>query len=245
MRKTGQYADEPLLLPIDIDPEPIEERLTAWGGAALLIQAIRSLDVPGSSKRNMQLKQRQRGYSEAEYVESLIVLHALGGDCVDDLERLREDAGLAELLGYEVPSPEAARKFLNQFHDEALVSEAQQQALALGQASSIPGENAALRGLAQVNGDVIGIIGRRCAEQKIATVDVDSTIIESWKREAQRTYEGSTGYQPSAGAMGGDGLGGGRRVSRRQRAGDSRPARCDPAGLRGLAAERERILFSW
>jgi hypothetical protein len=105
MRKTGRYADEPLLLPIDIDPEPIEERLTAWGGAALLIQSVRSLDVPGSSKRNIQLKQRQRGYSEAEYVESLIVLHALGGDCVDDLERLREDGGLAELLGYEVLEP--------------------------------------------------------------------------------------------------------------------------------------------
>jgi len=50
--------------------------------------------------------------------------------------------------------------------------------------------------LAQVNGDVMGILGRRCAEQKIAALDVDSTIIESWKREAQRTYEGSTGYQP-------------------------------------------------
>lgn len=184
------------MLPIDIDPEPIEERLTAWGGAALLIQAIRSFDVPGSTQRNVQVKQRQRGYSEAEYVESLIVLHALGGDCVDDLERLREDAGLPELLGYEVPSPEAARKFLNQFHEDALVSEARQQALALGEASSIPVENAALRGLAQVNCDAIGILGRRCAEQKIATLDVDSTIIESWKREAQRTYEGSTGYQP-------------------------------------------------
>lgn len=199
MKKTGRYADEPLLLPIDIDREPIEERLTAWGGAALLIQAIRSFDVPGSSQRNVEVKQRQRGYSEAEYVESLIVLHALGGDCVDDLERLREDAGLPELLGYEVPSPEAARKFLNQFHDEALGTEAQQQALALGQASWIPGENAALRGLAQVNCDAIGILGRRCAEQKIATVDLDSTIIESWKREAQRTYEGSTGYQPMLG----------------------------------------------
>ncbi len=38
----------------------------------------------------------------------------------------------------------------------------------------------------------MGIIGGRCPEQKIATVDVDGTIIESWKREAQRTYEGST-----------------------------------------------------
>lgn len=126
------------MLPVDIDPEPIEERLTAWGGAALLIQAIRSLDVPGSTKRNIQVKPRQRGYSEAEYVESLIVLHALGGDGVDDLERLREDAGLPELLGYEIPSPEAARKFLNQFHDQALLSEAQQQALALGRPVRFP-----------------------------------------------------------------------------------------------------------
>src|SRR5438270_6775654 len=196
MKKTGRYADEPLLLPIDIDPEPVEERLTAWGGAALLVQAIRSFDVPGSTKRHVHIKQRQRGFSEAEYVESLLLLHALGGDCVDDLERLHEDAGLAELLGYEVPSPEAVRKFLNQFHEEALIGEAQQQAWALGQASWIPNENAALAGLGQVNCDVIGILGQRCTEQKIATVDLDSTIIESWKREAQRSYEGSTGYQP-------------------------------------------------
>jgi Transposase DDE domain group 1 len=196
MRKTGRYAEERLLLPIDIDPEPVEERLTAWGGAALLIQAIRSFDVPDSTKRHVHIKQRQRGYSESEYVESLLVLHALGGDCVDDLERMREDAGLSELLGYEVPSPEAARKFLNQFHEEALISKAQQQALALGQASWIPGETAALTGLADVNGDVISTIGQRCAGQKIATVDLDSTIIESWKREAQRSYEGYTGYQP-------------------------------------------------
>jgi len=39
-------------------------------------------------------------------------------------------------------------------------------------------------------------LGRRCAEQKIATLDVDATIIESWKREAKPTYEDGTGYQP-------------------------------------------------
>jgi hypothetical protein len=34
------------------------------------------------------------------------------------------------------------------------------------------------------------------ASEKIATVDLDATIIESWKREAKATYEGGTGYQP-------------------------------------------------
>ncbi len=43
---------------------------------------------------------------------------------------------------------------------------------------------------------MISTIGQRCAHQKIATVDLDSTIIESWKPEAQRSYEGYTGYQP-------------------------------------------------
>ncbi len=39
-------------------------------------------------------------------------------------------------------------------------------------------------------------IGRHCAEQKIATIDLDATIIESWKRQAQPTHQGISGYQP-------------------------------------------------
>lgn len=195
--KTGKFGDQPLLIPIDIDPEPVEEKLTAWGGAALLVQAIRSLDVPGSARRNLQLKQRQRGYDEGAYVESFVMLHALGGGCVDDFERLREDPGIGELLGYEVPSPEAARKSLNRFHDEALIEAAREKASTAEQASLLPEENTALQGLGQVNREVIAILGARCAEQKIATVDLDSTIIESWKRQPQRTYAGTTGYQPT------------------------------------------------
>lgn len=195
--KRGHYGDEPLLLPIDIDAEPVEEKLTAWGGAALLVQAIRSFEVPGSARRNLHLKQRQRGYDEGADVESFVVLHALGGECVDDIERLREDPGVGEVLGYEVPSPEAARKFLNHFHDPALMEAARERASAEGQGSLLVQENTALQGLGQVNREVLGILGARCSEQKIATVDLDSTIIESWKRQAQRTYAGSTGYQPT------------------------------------------------
>ena len=73
--------------------------------------------------------------------------------------------------------------------------EAKQQ-LPLGQIAYIPGENAALQGLGQVNRDLIAELGRRCPDQKIATVDQDATIIESHKREALCTYEGERGYQP-------------------------------------------------
>jgi len=182
-------------LPFEYDWEPAEEVLTAYAGIPLLVRAARSFGVPDSVRRNLTLKQRQRGLDEAAYVESFLVLNALGGDCLEDFERLREDAGLAEMLGYELPSPEAARKFLYQFHDEQKIEQAQAE-LPVGQVSYIPTESEPLRGLAQVNQDLVRAVGRRCADQKIATIDLDATVIESWKREAKPVYAGGTGYQP-------------------------------------------------
>ncbi len=183
-------------LPFEYDFEhPAEEVLTAYAGIPLLVRAMRSFDVPGSVRRNLHLKQRQRGFDEATYVESFLVLNALGGDCLEDFDRLREDAGLAEMLGHELPSPEAARKFLYAFHDEERIRQAQAE-LPVGQVSYIPNESEPLRGLAQVNQDLVQGIARRWAEQKIATLDLDATLIESWKREAKPTYEGGAGYQP-------------------------------------------------
>jgi hypothetical protein len=182
-------------LPFAYDWEPAAEVLTAYAGLPLFVRALRSFNVPGSVKRHLHLKQRQRGFDEATYVESLLVLNALGGDCLEDFDRLREDAGLAQMLGHQLPSPEAARKFLYCFHDEERIEQAQAE-LPVGQVSYIPSESEPLRALAQVNQDLVQAVARRCADQKIATVDLDATVIESWKREAQPTYQGGTGYQP-------------------------------------------------
>ena len=51
-------------------------------------------------------------------MESFVILNAAGGECLDDFAHLRSDAGLAELLGRELSFPEAARKFLNAFHED-------------------------------------------------------------------------------------------------------------------------------
>jgi len=178
-----------------LDPEPLEECVTAYAGIPLFVQAMRSLDVPGRVKQHVQVKQRQRGLDEAGYVESFLVLNALGGECLEDFDRLREDEGLAEIVGHEVPSPEAARKFLYQFHDEEKLEHAQKE-LPVGQVSYIAEESAPLRALAQVNQEMVQEVGRRCPDQRIATIDLDTTIIESYKREAQPTYQGGSGYQP-------------------------------------------------
>lgn len=186
-------TESPLLF--EVDPKPLEETLTAMGGIPLVVQAFRSLGLPGSVQQHVTVKERERGYDEATFVESFLILNAAGGECVDDFAHLRSDAGLVELIGHELPSPEAARKFLNAFHEEEKIEEAQQRRLP-DAIAYIPEESSALEGLGRVNRDLIQRLGERCADQKIFTVDQDATIIESRKREALYTYEGSRGYQP-------------------------------------------------
>ena len=77
----------------------------------------------------------------------------------DDFDVLREDAGMAAMLGYEPPSPAAARKFPCQFHDQETIEQAQQHQLDLARASSIPAESEPLAGLAAVTPDVVGALG--------------------------------------------------------------------------------------
>jgi len=195
MRKQNKPSPTELPLAFELDLEPAKETWTARGGIPLVVQMCRALGLPSSVNRNVKIKQRQRGFDEATFIESFVILNAAGGDCLDDFDYLREDKGLAELIGHELPSSAAARKFLYEFHDEQEIEQAQQQLLP-GEIAYIPGESHALRGLAEVNRDVVRAVGQRCADQKIATIDQDSTIIQSRKQEAQPTYEGERGYQP-------------------------------------------------
>ncbi|MHB1839800.1 MAG: IS1380 family transposase [Acidobacteriaceae bacterium] len=186
-------TESPLLF--EIDDEPLQETLTAWSGVPLVVQAFRSLGVPASVRQHVQIKQRERGFDEATMVESFVVLNAVGGECLDDFQHLRDDAGLKEMLGHEVPSPEAARQFLNRFHSEEKLEQAR-DGRKPEQIAFIPEEADALAGLGEVNRELVRELGRRCPDQRIATVDQDATIIESHKQQALRTYEGERGYQP-------------------------------------------------
>ncbi|MDA1236652.1 MAG: hypothetical protein O3A53_17845 [Acidobacteria bacterium] len=108
----------------DIDETSLEETLTSFGGLPLFLRTARSLGVGTSVKRNVAIKQRRRGLDEACYIESFLALNAVDGECLDDFAVLREVIGMAAMLGYEPPSPEAARMFLYQSHDEETIAKA-------------------------------------------------------------------------------------------------------------------------
>jgi hypothetical protein len=127
MRKERKPSPSESPLLFQIDPQPMEETLTALEGILLVVQAFRSLGLPQGVKEHVRVKERERGYDESTFVESFVILNAAGGEHVDDFGRLREDPGLAEMIGHQLPSPEAARQFLKAFHEEEKIEEAQQR----------------------------------------------------------------------------------------------------------------------
>jgi len=120
-------------LPFEYDWEPAGGVLTAYAGIPLFVRAMRSLGVGGSVKQHLRVKQRSRGLDEASTVVSFLVLNALGGESLDDFARLREDEGLTEMLGHQIPAPRVARDLLYAFHDEERIEAAQQEPLGVAQ----------------------------------------------------------------------------------------------------------------
>jgi hypothetical protein len=152
------------------------------------METCEALGLAGLVKHYVRIKQRNRGYTESKYVESVIALMASGGDCLEDIERLRSDAGLKLLLG-EMPSAEAVRFFLYGFHDEKLLESRPEEG------AFIAAETEPLAGLWEVNREV-ALKASRKEQPKEATIDQDATVVQSHKEQSQMTYLGERGYQP-------------------------------------------------
>jgi hypothetical protein len=61
-------------------------RNVIFGGVPVVVQGFRSLGLPGSVRREVRIKVRRRGYAEATFVETFVVLNAVGGECLDDFD---------------------------------------------------------------------------------------------------------------------------------------------------------------
>lgn len=171
--------------------------VTANAGLAVFSRVLRSLGVPGLCGQHVHIKQRSSGFTVSQQVEPLVLLHAAGGDCMQDIETLRQDEGIGKMLGYTVPDERCVAGFLESFHDPEKRAQAQEQAQRQERLSFIPQETPALSGLSQVLGGLVrAIVSNASALQPCATIDQDATIIESHKRAARWTYEGTRGYQP-------------------------------------------------
>ena len=183
--------------PFEIDARPLDEMASPHAGLLATSRALRSLQIPGLVAANLQLKERQRGCSDAEYIETAILLQTAGGDCPEDIQLLVGDACLERGLGFQIPKVSALRGFLDRFHDPEI--ELQRPAREVQKSFILPSSQP-VEGLQQVQAGAVRHIAQLYAEQgqalRQATVDQDATMIESHKQAALPHYDGGRGYQP-------------------------------------------------
>jgi hypothetical protein len=152
-----------------------EISLTAHAGIVLLADFTQRLQLPQLLDAELALKERQRGYPESENILSLCWNLILGGDSLRDLNALRGDAGLCELLGVKsVLAPTTAGELLRQF--------------------SIREIHALERVLNQVAQRL-----RPLQTADSVTMDLDSSIYaqcSKCKEGSHKAYNGEIGYQP-------------------------------------------------
>lgn len=180
-----------------LDPRPLQEPASAHAGVLAFSRAFRSLRLPDLIQANVQIKARQRGLTEGQLIESILLLLAIGADCPEDVSLLHREPLLASALGYTPPKVTAVRSFLERFHDEKIQA---QRPPRDQQKSFIFPASAPLQGLQNVQAGLVQRVAAQYAAQgralQIATVDQDATIIESHKRAALAHYDEGRGYQP-------------------------------------------------
>ena len=122
--------------------------------------------VEAATERALPKKKSSKGLRQGQMVESFVLLSTLGGGCIEDMERLREDQGLEAMLGYCPPAAETARQWLDRFHDERL--------MAVGglQGSFVPAGSASLAGLREANRQVVWTYVDRVLPGWEVTLDV-------------------------------------------------------------------------
>ena len=145
--------------------------LTSFAGLPFLVELADHLGVCEAVNQIPGLQERKRQHMPADYLMSLVLMLAGGGDTLDEVELIRQDTGLKKLFGEALPAPNSVGEFLRRF------------------------DRSALYHLARISSTVALDSVKRLHLSEL-TIDFDSTLIESKKEEAMKSYAGYTAYNP-------------------------------------------------
>lgn len=162
--------------------ERTDEPLTAHGGLALLAEYTHALGLRALVDRSLPRPGSHRGYAPSVFVETVILLLQAGGRTLEDLRELEREEALLTVLGHEaLPDPDPVGDWLRRMGDPTT-----------GQAG--------LEGLGQVRDALTARLLRRDGVEAY-TLDVDATLVEAEKRDAQWSDQGVKGYMPLLGFL--------------------------------------------
>lgn len=200
-------------LPFKYEEDKKDRGITSLGGLPLYLDLAHTIGLFRSVREHIQIREDGQGWTDSQIIMSLILLNLAGGDCVEDLNILEADEGFSRVLRRvelcdlgrkqrrkrerrwrkekrrTVPSPTAAFRYLEAFHDE------EEEKKRVPGKAFIPAPNQPLAGLGQVNRELMRFIQRQ-SQEKGVTLDMDATLVETQKEEAFYSYKGYKSYQP-------------------------------------------------
>lgn len=145
--------------------------VTSFAGLPLLTELAHQTGLIRDLDRLPGLWEREGRFRTSDYVMGLATTLIAGGEGLDDTRLLREDPGVRQLMLPSLPAPNTLGEFLRRF------------------------DHRSLRRLGAANAKQVRRLLSRGAYKRL-TLDLDSTLIESHKKEATKTYKGFRGYNP-------------------------------------------------
>jgi hypothetical protein len=171
--------------PFILDERPVQEATSPPAGRLSISRVYRSLGLPDLIAANLARRKRERGFREAQVIESRCLLQALGGEGPEAMRRLANADCLARGLGYQPPKTTAVREFLELFHAPELAPLRPERK---GQKRFSFPSRAPIAALQEVPRGLVGRLAKlyepQRQAQRLATVDQDATIIASHKQAA-------------------------------------------------------------
>lgn len=153
--------------------ERTEERLTSHSGLLPYYEFMKAIGIEDAVTRHMPKPGSGNGYQAIEYIRPLSLMQYGGGQVIEDIREIRNDAALRKVMNIEdIPSTSATGDWLKRM-----------------------GESGGIEGVEKVI-DEINKKRFQKDSRKTYTLIIDPTIIESEKHEAKMTYMGFKGYRP-------------------------------------------------
>jgi hypothetical protein len=170
---------EPVLSGASIAYE-ISDRVKAitCGGLGLIVQLVKHLGLAENLDNRLQLLKRHLPYHESDHILNLTYNILTGGQCLDDLDQLRQDPAYLDALGAKrIPASTTAGDYLRRYTPESVETL-----------------------MDTINETRIPIwCSQPKAARRLAVIDVDGTLVETTgerKEGADFSYKGTWGYCP-------------------------------------------------
>jgi hypothetical protein len=84
------------ILGFKYEEEKHDTGMTSMAGLPVYLDLMVAMGLPELIGRHLQVK--ERGWTDAQMVSSLIMLNLAGGDCVEDLRKVEKDEGFCRIL---------------------------------------------------------------------------------------------------------------------------------------------------